>query len=586
MDPKFSKYMRILVVILLLGSLAAPLAVVHSTGYTIIGTVIDEQGNKVEGATIKVYTKSSIVSGGNIVGEYVTTETSNEDGSFELSVERKAYTLKFLKAGYEENTFNVDLTSTTVFTNNLQNVTLARGVSLQTSPSMLVHDGETFTIPVTVTNNGDDETITIQVICGEGYKASVYNQKDQLVQSIYLPGGSSTLLSVKATAPLNATNSNLIIKLIGNLVTENTIQLKVIEAGDIALNCTYPGMDVYPSDSFSFTVTLNNPYYHTETFSLGVTTPSSWSLSVKNNQGEKINSVTLGAGETASLKVVGDVPSTSTSGKYSFTLKVSANGKSIELPLSVTINEVSAALTLTSKYSSQVISLGKTVVYPITIKNPGTKQLITFNVEDVPSGWKMLFLTSDNTQINSMLIDADSSESVKLQVTPSLSSSKTDYSFTVKVDGEYSSGEIELKTSIGGSYGLSMNVESLYEETSAGSAFTETIVLTNTGYSPLNNLALSLTYPNGWTVTASPLKVTTLESNSKTTFILTVTAPSGTAAQDYLVQVTAVSDEASTSQQSIRVTVNVESSWSIYGLALLLIAAGGFALLYKKLRRR
>jgi uncharacterized membrane protein len=131
-----------------------------------------------------------------------------------------------------------------------------------------------------------------------------------------------------------------------------------------------------------------------------------------------------------------------------------------------------------------------------------------------------------------------------------------------------------------------MSVESLYKETNAGSAFTETIVLTNTGYSPLNNLALSLTYPNGWTVTASPLKVTTLESNSKTTFILTVTAPSGTAAQDYLVQVTAVADEASTSQQSIRVTVNVESSWSIYGLALLLLAAGGFALLYKKLKRR
>jgi uncharacterized membrane protein len=335
MGPEFCKYMRILVVTLLLGSLVAPLVVVHSTSYTIIGTVIDEQGNKVEGATINVYTKSSIVSGGNIVGEYVMTETSNEDGSFELSVERKAYTLKFSKAGYEENTLNVDLTSTVVFINDIQDVILARSVSLQTSPSMLVHNGETFTIPITVTNSGDDEAIAIQVICREGYIASVYNQKDQLVQSIYLPEGTSTSLSVKATAPLNATDSNLIIKLIGNLVTEDTVQLKVIEAGDITLSCTYPGMDVYPSDSFSFTVTLNNPYYHTETFSLDVITPSSWSLSVKNSQGEKIKSITLGAGETASLKVTGDAPNTSTSGNYSFTLKASANGESTKLPLSV-----------------------------------------------------------------------------------------------------------------------------------------------------------------------------------------------------------------------------------------------------------
>jgi uncharacterized membrane protein len=370
------------------------------------------------------------------------------------------------------------------------------------------------------------------------------------------------------------------------LETENTVQLKVIEAGEISLSCTYPGMDVYPSDSFSFTVALKNSYYHTETFNLNVDTPSSWNLSVKNDQGEKINSVTLGAEETKSLMVVGDVPGTSTSGKYNFTLKASANGESSELPLSVTINKVSAGLTLTSKYPSQVISLGTTVVYPITIKNPGTKQLMTLSVEGVPSGWKALFLTSDDTQINSMLIDADSSESVRLEVTPSLSSSKANYFFTVKVDGEYSSGEIELKANISGSYGMSMSVESLYEETNAGSAFTETMVLTNTGYSPLNNVELSLTYPDGWTVTASPIKVTTLESNSKTTFILMVTAPSGTAAQDYLVQVTAVSDEVSTSQQSIRVTVNVESSWSIYGIVLLLLAAGGFALLYKKIRRR
>ncbi len=47
MDPKFSKYMHALAIALLLGALVAPLAVVHSTSYTIIGTVVDEQGNEV-----------------------------------------------------------------------------------------------------------------------------------------------------------------------------------------------------------------------------------------------------------------------------------------------------------------------------------------------------------------------------------------------------------------------------------------------------------------------------------------------------------------------------------------------------------
>jgi uncharacterized membrane protein len=175
---------------------------------------------------------------------------------------------------------------------------------------------------------------------------------------------------------------------------------------------------------------------------------------------------------------------------------------------------------------------------------------------------------------------------VDLQVTPALSSDKNSYSFAVTAQGDYSSGKIALDASIGGSYGLTMAVDSLYFATNAGSTYTETVTLTNTGYSSLNNLQLSLTYPSGWTVTATPIKVTTLDSNSKATFTLTITPPTGTAAQDYLVQLTATSDEVETSQQSIRVTVNVESSWSIYGIILLIVAAGVFALLYRKLRRR
>jgi uncharacterized membrane protein len=243
-------------------------------------------------------------------------------------------------------------------------------------------------------------------------------------------------------------------------------------------------------------------------------------------------------------------------------------------------------LTVTSKYPSQSITLGKTTVYPLTISNPGTKQLVALKAEGVPSGWTVAFKTSEGKQINSILVEAESIESVNFEVTPSLSSTKSTYTFTVTSTGDYSSGKIALDASIGGSYGLTMTVDSLYFATNAGSTYSESITLTNTGYSSLNNLQLSLTYPSGWTVTSTPIKLTTLDPNKKATFTLSITTPSGTAAQDYLVQLTATSDEVETSQQSIRVTVNVESSLSIYGIILLVVAAGAFALLYKKMRRR
>jgi len=579
---------RVLVLAILSGVLAAPLTIVHSdTSYTITGTVVNNSGNSISGVTISIYSASTIVSGSNLVGQYVKSVTTDDNGYFKVGLDRKSYTLNFNKAGYQTSSLSVSLNSATEYNYDLSKIELKRSITLQATPSTLeVHDGETFTIPLTIKNAGEDEVVSITVICGKGYSVSVISQDKQLVQSVYIPASGSATVSVKVTTPIEATDSDLVIKVVGNLETDYTVHLKAMAVDGDVLSCTYPGRNVMPSETFAFAVTVENPYYYTETFKIDLNTPSHWRLNIENDRGEKINLITLGAGESVSIQVTGEVPYNSTVGDYSFTLKASASGHIDELPLTVTVNNVSAELTITSKYPSQTIALGKTTIYPLTITNPGTKQLINFKAEGVPSGWTIAFQSSEGKQINSILVGAEASESVNLVVTPALSSSKSGYSFTVTATGDYSSGKITLEASIGGSYGLTMKVDSLYFETNAGSTYTETITLTNTGYSSLNNLYLSLSYPSGWTVTATPIKVTTLDPNSKTTFTLSISPPTGTAAQDYLVQVTGISDELEASQQSIRVTVNVESSWSIYGLVLLVVAAGAFVLLYKKLRRR
>ncbi len=449
-----------------------------------------------------------------------------------------------------------------------------------------MHEGETLKVPVTIKNAGDAETVSITAVAGSGYTTTILNQDEQQVQSVYVPASGSVTVNVEVTAPLKATDSDLTIKVVGNLETDNTVHLKVVEADGSVLSSTYPGKVAMPSDVFTFAVAVINPYYYTQTFSIALSGPSGWSLYAENEKSEKINSVTLSAGESVSLQVTGDVPSNSTPADYALTVKASANGNTASLPLTVTVSNVSAGLTVTSKYPSQTIALGKATDYPLIITNPGTKQLVALKAEGVPSGWTVAFLTSEGKQINSILVEAESSESVNLEVTPALSSTQNSFSFTVTAQGDYSSGKIALDASIGGSYGLTMTVDSLYFATNAGSSYSEAITLTNTGYSSLNNLELALTYPSGWTVTATPIKVTTLDPNSKSTFTLTITPPTGTAAQDYLVQLTATSDEVETAQQSIRVTVNVESSLSIYGIILLVVAAGVFALLYRKLKRR
>jgi uncharacterized membrane protein len=583
-----SLFTRIVALVVLLGMLSVPLATVHSdTSYTITGTVVDSEGNTLSGVTLTVYTTSNIVSGSAIIGQYVKTGTTDTDGTFKLSLDRSSYTISLSKPGYQTATLSVNLNYATSYTYDVNKLFMSKSVSLQIAVSTLeIHEGETFSVPVTIKNMGDAETVSITGICGSGYTTAILSQDKQLVQGVYIPASGSTTVSVEVTAPLKATDADLLIKVVGNLETYDTVHLKVFEADGILLSCTYPGKVSMPSDSFTFAVTLKNPYYYTQTFSLDLSTLSNWSLNVENDRSEKINAVTISAGESLSLQVSGNVPYNSTIGDYTFTLKASSNGHTTSIPLTVTVSKASAALTVVSKYPSQSITLGKTTVYPLTISNPGTKQLITLKSEGVPSGWTVAFKTSEGKQINSVLVDSESSESINFEVTPSLSSTQSTQTFTVVATGDYSSGKITLDASIGGSYGLAMAIDSLYFTTNAGSTYSESITLTNTGYSSLNNLQLSITYPSGWTVTSTPIKVTTLDPNKKATFTLSMTAPSGTAAQDYLVQLTATSDEVTTSQQSIRVTVNVESSLSIYGILLLVVAAGAFVLLYKKLRRR
>jgi uncharacterized membrane protein len=557
------------------------------TSYTITGTVVDSEGNPVSGVTLTVYTTSNVVTGSTLIGQYVKTGTTDTDGSFTLSLDRAAYTVTLSKPGYQTATLNVNLNTATEFTYDVKKLAISESISVQVTASTIeVHDGETLKIPVTIKNAGDAETVSITAVSGSGYTTTLLDQDGQRVQSVYVPASGSATMYVEVTAPLNATDSDLMIKVVGNLETDNIVHLKVVEANGSVLSSTYPAKVAMPSDVFTFVVTMKNPYYYTQTFSIDLSGPSNWSLFAENDKSEKISSVSLGAGESVSLQVTGDVPYNSTPGDYAFTIKASANGNTASLSLTVTVSNVSAGLTVTSKYPSQTIALGKATDYPLTISNPGTKQLITLKADGVPSGWTVAFLTSEGKQINSVLIEAESSESVNLEVTPALSSTQNSFSFTVTAQGDYSSGKIALDASIGGSYGLIMTVDSLYFATNAGSSYSEAITLTNTGYSSLNNLELALTYPSGWNVTATPIKVTTLNSNSKATFTLTMTPPSGTAAQDYLVQLTATSNEVETAQQSIRVTVNVASSLSIYGIILLVVAAGVFALLYKKLKRR
>ena len=578
---------RIFALAIIVAMLCGPMVAVQASSYSITGTIIDGDDSYLSNVLITVYSELAIVSGDSLQGNIVSTTTSDAYGNFKLGLERASYTVVFKKAGYETITLNINLGVATELTYSLGKITMEKSLGISsTASTLLIHDGETFSIPITVSNNGEDDAVSITAATVDGYSATVLNSANQQVSRVLIPAGGSASLTVKVIAPMNASDADIVVTVASAVEVDYVVHLHVVGVNGEALSSTYTGRSVLPDESVDFTVVLKNPLYYSKTFQLSVNSPELWVFYVENGEGQKINAVTLGAGESVNLHVIGDVPNDAATGDYKLSVNATYESKTDSLPLTVTVNVTSPEFSITSKYPSQTLSLGGSATYSVTITNPGATQLVKIKAEGVPSGWTVAFKSSAGVRINSLLIAGDSSEEVQVVVTPSLDSTNAEHAFDVTAYSDYTSGTITLAANIGGSFSLDISVDSLYFETNAATTTTDVVTLTNTGYSSINNLELEITSPDGWDVVPSPIKVTTLEPNEKAIFTLSITPPTGTSAKDYLVKVSATSDEVSTDEQSIRVTVNVESSWSIYGLLLLAAGGGLFWLLYKKLKRK
>ena len=550
------------------------------------GTVVDEDGKPLAGVSIKIVDLATFRVGTG-AGLYLTTHTTDANGNFTFYLDWGTYELSFAKDGYVSQT--VKYAGVNVPDINVGSVPLKRSVTISLATSTLVAaPGSRFTVVVQLSNGGStEESVNLVTTAGVGWVTALKSDAGE-VKTMSLKAGSSANLNLVVDVPTDATTAGVSIVASGRVTASKTLTVYVEgEAAGLA-TCVYPSKTASPGETVAFKVAVSNP-----TEAAGVITlkvgglPSGWSASIVNDEKDRIDSVYVAAKSTSTVTVNVDVPSTATVGATSsFTFGAALRGRSSEVGLTLKVEHATSTLALSSKYPSQSIQLGVASVYPVTLKTGSSRELVQLSTDGVPEGWSVAFKTTDGRQVNSILMEADSTESINVAVTPSLSGKQGRYNFTILAGGTAAEGRLRLTADIVGSYSLSMELDTLYIQTKAQNSEVVTVKVTNKGYSSLNNVVLDVTYPDGWTATFTPLKVTTLKPNEAVTFMLTVSVPSGAAPKDYLVTVQASSGEASATAQTIRVTVSVESSWTIYGLVLLVVAAGAFVLLYKKLRRR
>ena len=348
-------------------------------------------------------------------------------------------------------------------------------------------------------------------------------------------------------------------------------------AGGFEMGTSYPGQVVRPGDELDFTLEFYNTLGYGFTAALTASDiPGGWTGRFEGN-GSDISSVYVHSGEEASTATFHvEVPDDAAQGTYTINLRAAGQGGSSSLALTLEVNEeASGSSALTTEYAEQQGSAGTAFTFSSTIQNNSAdSQTYSFS-SNPPAGWMVAIAPSgESTQVSSVTVEAHSTQGLDITVTPPENVEAGTYTIPLSVVSASESLSEELSVEITGSYALQLSTPSglLSFDANANKQTAVTISVTNTGNVDLQNINLSSSAPDSWTVEFSESSISVLEAGATQELTAYVTPSDEAISGDYVVTMTASSDETSSAAE-FRVSVKTETIWGIVGI-LLLVGVG------------
>ena len=243
---------------------------------------------------------------------------------------------------------------------------------------------------------------------------------------------------------------------------------------------------------------------------------------------------------------------------------------------------------LTTEYAQQEGSAGTSFSFSTTIQNDTSKEQNYSFSSNAPTGWTVTFMPSgETTQVAAVTVDARGSQTMDVTVTPPNGVEAGTYTIPISAISASEALSDELTVTIIGTYALDLSTPSgrLSFDANANKQTSLTVSLTNSGNVDLQNINLSSSAPDGWTVEFAESSVDVLEAGATREITVYVTPSDEALSGDYALVLTATGSETSDSAE-FRVSVKTETVWGVVGVLLILAAAGGLAWVFRKYGRR
>lgn len=374
------------------------------------------------------------------------------------------------------------------------------------------------------------------------------------------------------------------------LALMGSLSLAAMAAGGLEMSTAYPGLSVKAGDSLDFDLDFSNGSGSGVNAALSIVSiPEGWTGYFEGS-GSEISHVYVKSGDTDSAATFNvTVPAEAEQGTYTISLRASGGGLSSTLTLTLTVDQEEAGgSALTTEYAEQEGSAGTSFSFSTTIQNNTSKEQSYSFSSNAPAGWTVAFKPSGETaQVAAVTVDARGSQAMDVEVTPPEGVEAGTYTIPISAISATENLSGELTVVITGTYALDVSTPSgrLSFDANANKQTSLTISLTNSGNVDLQNINLTSSAPDGWTVEFAESSVDVLEAGATREVTVYVTPSEDAISGDYALVLTATGSETS-DYAEFRVSVKTETVWGVVGVLLILAAVGGLTWVFRKYGRR
>jgi len=337
----------------------------------------------------------------------------------------------------------------------------------------------------------------------------------------------------------------------------------------------YPSQTVRPGEVANIRFKLQNSGLVPETLALSVQgAPEGWKADILGG-GQPVAAAMPGINESSSLQLRVDVPKDAKPGSQTLTISAKGGGQAISLPVTLTIGtETPAKLTIKSRLPSLMGTPRSSYEYTLSVSNDSGKDLTVAMSAQAPANFGTSFTEGyGSNEISSIPIEAGQSKDIKVKVTPPRDVKAGTFPVLVKVAAEGATAEQRVTLQVSGQGRLSLTAKDgrLSGEATAGKTADYTLVVTNDGTAPLEEVEVSGSAPTNWKLEFNPKTIPSVAPNEKKEVQVAVTPSDKTIAGDYVASFRA-NAKGESSNADFRITVTTSTLWGIVGVGIIAVA--------------